>query len=144
MEVSLIDEPDQSISIFSSTGKFSVQSLYEVINNHGVKPVFVHVVWKLGIPPSRPANGAKSTPNPPRSSGYQIVFLTQPSPKFEANNPPQSSPWKQVHPSVPACVACASASMFGSSMCRLRQCLHVRLIRCRRRRRCLRGSGHRS
>jgi hypothetical protein len=36
---------------FSSNGKFSVQSLYAVISQHGVKPVFVHVVWKLKIPP---------------------------------------------------------------------------------------------
>ena len=50
-EISLIDEPDQIIWSFSSKGKFSVQSLYVVINNHGVKPVFVHAVWKLKIPP---------------------------------------------------------------------------------------------
>jgi hypothetical protein len=31
---------------FSSNGKYSVQSLYAVINHHGNKPVFVHAVWK--------------------------------------------------------------------------------------------------
>jgi hypothetical protein len=50
-EVSLTDEPDHIIWSFSFTGKYSVQSLYAVINNHGVKPVFVHAVWKLNIPP---------------------------------------------------------------------------------------------
>jgi len=50
--------------------------------------------------------------NPHRSSRCQVVPLTQPSPKFEANNLPQFDSWKQVnlthlhqHP---------SASMFGS------------------------------
>jgi hypothetical protein len=43
-EVSLNDEPDQIIWIFSSTEKFSVQSLYAVINNHGVKPVFLSML----------------------------------------------------------------------------------------------------
>jgi hypothetical protein len=28
-----------------------IQCLYAVINNHSVKPVYVHVVWKLRIPP---------------------------------------------------------------------------------------------
>jgi hypothetical protein len=50
-EVSLTDEPDHIIWSFSSTGKYSVQSLYAIINNHGVKPVFVHAVWNLSIPP---------------------------------------------------------------------------------------------
>jgi hypothetical protein len=50
-EVSLSTETDQIIWSFSSTGKFSVQSLYAVINHHGVKPVLVHAVWQLKIPP---------------------------------------------------------------------------------------------
>lgn len=46
-EMSLNDESDQIIS----NGKFSAQSLHVVINYHGVKPVFVHAVWKLKIHP---------------------------------------------------------------------------------------------
>lgn len=36
---------------FSSSGKFSVQSLYTVINHIGVVHVYVSAVWKLKIPP---------------------------------------------------------------------------------------------
>jgi len=50
-EVCLSNEADQIIWSFCSTGKFSVQSLYAVINHHGVKHVFAHAVWKLKIPP---------------------------------------------------------------------------------------------
>ena len=50
-DVQLNGEDDQIIWSFSSNGKFSVQSLYAVISHHGVKPVFVHAVWKLKIPP---------------------------------------------------------------------------------------------
>jgi len=50
-EVRLSNEADQIIWSFSSTGKFLVQSLYAIINHHGMKPVFVHAVWKLKIPP---------------------------------------------------------------------------------------------
>jgi hypothetical protein len=50
-EVNLNDESDQIIWSFSSNGKFSVHSLYAVINDHGVKPVYVHNVWKLTVPP---------------------------------------------------------------------------------------------
>lgn len=50
-EIHLNDEFDQITWSFSSNGKFSVQSLYAVINHRGVKPVYVHTVWKLRIPP---------------------------------------------------------------------------------------------
>ena len=49
--ISLLNEQDQIIWSFSSNGKFSVQSLYDVINHIGVMPVYVHAVWKLQIPP---------------------------------------------------------------------------------------------
>jgi hypothetical protein len=50
-EVNLVEEEDQIIWSFCSNGKFSVQSLYAIINHRGVKPVFVQSVWKLKIPP---------------------------------------------------------------------------------------------
>ena len=50
-DVHLNDEPDQIIWSFSSNGKFFVQSLYAVINHHGVTPVYVRAVWKLTAPP---------------------------------------------------------------------------------------------
>jgi len=50
-EVQLVEEDDQIIWSFSSNGKFAVRSLYAVINNRGIKPVFVQTVWKLKIPP---------------------------------------------------------------------------------------------
>ena len=49
--VALNDVSDQIILSFNSNGKFSVQSLYAVINHRGVMPVYEHVVWKLQIPP---------------------------------------------------------------------------------------------
>lgn len=50
-DIQLVDDSDQIIWSFSSNGKYSDQSLYAVINHRGVKPVFVHAVWKLKIPP---------------------------------------------------------------------------------------------
>jgi hypothetical protein len=50
-EVNLVEEEDQIVWSFCSNGKFSVQSLYAIINHRGVKPVFVQSVWKLKIPP---------------------------------------------------------------------------------------------
>jgi hypothetical protein len=46
----LQDDSDQIIWSFSSNGKYSVQSLYAVINHRGVVPVYVPAVWKLKIP----------------------------------------------------------------------------------------------
>lgn len=50
-EVLLNNESNQILWSFSSNGQFSVQSLYVVINHCGVRPVFVHAVWNLKIPP---------------------------------------------------------------------------------------------
>jgi hypothetical protein len=36
---------------YTSTGVYSSQSLYKIINFRGVQPVFVPAVWKLLIPP---------------------------------------------------------------------------------------------
>lgn len=50
--VNLNSEEDQIIWSFSSNGRYSVQSLYGVINHRGITPVYVRLVWKLKIPPS--------------------------------------------------------------------------------------------
>jgi hypothetical protein len=47
----LNNEKDQILWTYSSTGKYSVQSLYAIINHRGVVPVFIQSVWKLNIPP---------------------------------------------------------------------------------------------
>jgi hypothetical protein len=44
------DEPDTIICQFNSMGKYSVQSLYVVMNNRGVKQVYTSVMWKISIP----------------------------------------------------------------------------------------------
>jgi hypothetical protein len=45
------DDDDEPIWQFSSSGVYSSQSLYSVINFRGIQPVFVPAVWKLMIPP---------------------------------------------------------------------------------------------
>jgi hypothetical protein len=45
------EEEDTMIWKFNSSGKFSVQSLYTVINDKGVRQIFTPVVWKLKVPP---------------------------------------------------------------------------------------------
>jgi hypothetical protein len=47
----LNDEEDQILWTYSSTRKYSVQSLYAIINHRGVVLVFIQSVWKLNIPP---------------------------------------------------------------------------------------------
>ena len=49
--VSLSEEEDQILWHYTSSGKYSVQSLYAVINHRGVTPMFVGSIWKLTIPP---------------------------------------------------------------------------------------------
>jgi hypothetical protein len=49
--INLNDEKDHILWSFNSSGKYSVQSLYAVIYHRGVVPRFVHVVWKICIPP---------------------------------------------------------------------------------------------
>jgi len=50
-EVTLSEEEDQIIWAYSSSRKYSVQSLYAVVNFRGIFPVFVSSIWKLHIPP---------------------------------------------------------------------------------------------
>ena len=45
----LTDDEDHILWSFSSSGHYSVQSLYAIINHRGVVPVFIHAVWKLSI-----------------------------------------------------------------------------------------------
>jgi len=50
-EVTLSEEEDLMIWTYNSSGKYSVQSLYAVVNFRGITPVFVSSIWKLHIPP---------------------------------------------------------------------------------------------
>jgi hypothetical protein len=36
---------------YNSSGKYSVQSLYAVVNDRGIKQVFTPVMWKVNVPP---------------------------------------------------------------------------------------------
>jgi hypothetical protein len=49
--IALNNEEDQILWTYSSSGKYSVQSLYAIVNHRGVVPIFIHAVWKLNIPP---------------------------------------------------------------------------------------------
>ena len=49
--ITLTEEEDSIKWSFNSSRKYSVQSLYAIINHRGVTPVFVHTFWKLNIPP---------------------------------------------------------------------------------------------
>jgi hypothetical protein len=49
--VNFTPEEDELIWQFQSSGVYSTQSLYGVINFRGVIPVFLPAVWKLPIPP---------------------------------------------------------------------------------------------
>jgi hypothetical protein len=48
--VQYTEEEDSIIWQFASSGKYSVQSLYAVVNNRGVFQVYTPVVWKLKVP----------------------------------------------------------------------------------------------
>lgn len=50
-EIELSDEEDRMIWMYNSNGKYSVQSLYAVVNFRGITPVYVSSIWKLNIPP---------------------------------------------------------------------------------------------
>jgi hypothetical protein len=49
--IQFTDEEDAMIWQFDSLGIFSVQALYAVINDRGVKQVFTPVMWKILVPP---------------------------------------------------------------------------------------------
>jgi hypothetical protein len=50
-DLQLGDEEDTMIWKFNSSGRFSVQSLYDVINDWWVRQIYTPVVWKLFVPP---------------------------------------------------------------------------------------------
>jgi hypothetical protein len=45
------NERDAIIWQYNSTGKYSVQSLYAIVNDTGVIQVFTLVMWKIHVPP---------------------------------------------------------------------------------------------
>jgi hypothetical protein len=49
--ISFTDEPDTMIWYFNSSGRYSVQSLYGIVTDRGVRQFFTPVVWKITVPP---------------------------------------------------------------------------------------------
>jgi hypothetical protein len=47
----LSEEDDQLLWCYISSGKYSVQTLYAVINHRGVTHRFVSAIWKISVPP---------------------------------------------------------------------------------------------
>jgi hypothetical protein len=35
---------------YNSIGKYSVQSLYAIVNDRGIRQIFMHVMWKIHVP----------------------------------------------------------------------------------------------
>jgi hypothetical protein len=48
--LSYVDEDDAIIWKFNSSGIYSVQSLYAVINDRGVRQIFTPAVWQIVVP----------------------------------------------------------------------------------------------
>jgi hypothetical protein len=44
------DEEDAIVWQYQSSGKFSVQTLYTIVNNRGVQQIFTPVMWKIPVP----------------------------------------------------------------------------------------------
>jgi hypothetical protein len=47
----LSNEDNEPLWRFHSSGVYSSQSLYRVINFSGVTPIYIPIVWKLRVPP---------------------------------------------------------------------------------------------
>jgi hypothetical protein len=45
------EEEDDNIWQYSSSRIYSVQSLYAIVNNRGVKQVYTPMMWKIQVPP---------------------------------------------------------------------------------------------
>jgi hypothetical protein len=45
------EDKDAVIWQLSSNDKYSVQTLYAVVSDMGVKHVFTQVIWKISVPP---------------------------------------------------------------------------------------------
>jgi hypothetical protein len=50
-DIQFTNESDAIIWQFNSSGRYSVQSLYAVVNDRGMRQVFTPVMWKIGVPP---------------------------------------------------------------------------------------------
>jgi hypothetical protein len=50
-DIQFRDEEDAIIWQFASSGKYSVQTIYVVINDTGIKQVYTPVMWKIYVPP---------------------------------------------------------------------------------------------
>jgi hypothetical protein len=46
----LVEEDDSIIWQYNSSGRFSVQSLYAIVNDRSVKPVYTPVMWNISVP----------------------------------------------------------------------------------------------
>jgi hypothetical protein len=49
--IEFLEEDDVMIWQFNSKGRYSVQSLYAVVNNMGIRQVFTPVMWNVVVPP---------------------------------------------------------------------------------------------
>jgi hypothetical protein len=49
--INFSEEPDAVVWRFTSNGRYSVQSLYAIVNFRGVTPVYSPAIWDLCIPP---------------------------------------------------------------------------------------------
>jgi hypothetical protein len=48
--VDLVEEDDSIIWQYNSSSRSSVQSLYAVVNDRGVKPIYTLVMWNISFP----------------------------------------------------------------------------------------------
>jgi hypothetical protein len=48
--IELVKEEDGIIWQYTSSGRFSIQSLYAIINDRGVKYVYTLVIWNISVP----------------------------------------------------------------------------------------------
>jgi len=49
--ITYTNDCDSIVWTFSSSGKFSVQSMYNTVSFRGIQPVYTPVVWNLHVPP---------------------------------------------------------------------------------------------
>jgi hypothetical protein len=49
--ISFTEEEDSMVWQFSSNGRYSVQSLYKIVNFRGIQPVLIPSLWEIKIPP---------------------------------------------------------------------------------------------
>ena len=49
--ITYTNDCDSIVWTFSSSGKFSVQSMYNIVSFRGIQPVYTPVVWNLHVPP---------------------------------------------------------------------------------------------